>query len=636
MIRRLLAAALLALVMVSYASADYLLIVVNLNAKPPAPDDGMGGDGMNPMQPPMGGPKGGPMPPMGGGGKGGPMMPMPGGGYSPNDEADDVPDLIVAVVEVKSLTPQAAKLFGDGKSLVKFKHAWGTIDLQNKTWLYEAALLEKQRGSPLHTVRERFAAEKKAILGASQKPSTHEAVKKVALFALELGLVDECAKVLDELAQSDKNNASVKAYLTVKEELDKPLNKQDQDAATKWKDKLLDGYKVSQLDKHHFALIHSGTLGADEVKPHLEQLERSFRAYYYWWACKGIALHVAKDPQVAVLAEAPKEFADLKSNLTPSPVLADSFFARRESLSVFSHRRSDLHYSKMTERWKKMEDDGFVRHEIISGVAGKGVPTKTKEGQALPIQLRELAAKEPRIYALMLKSMENEWQQTSLTHQASRQMLFASKQLPRNVQAPEWIQFGMGAFFETPLQAPWPSIGAANPYWLPRFRETYKSKKYETSNEALLKKVVTDAYFREKPKGEKEEAAKSREANLRRARAASWALTFYLARAEEGDNPKYLAKLQRYYKELAKLPRDTALDEKVLWACFTKAFELNTPEKIRTFATGWIRYVEDAPLEAKGIHEKISEIHKKMTTPPPEKKGGNTGGGNNPMLPKMP
>ena len=61
-------------------------------------------------------------------------------------------------------------------------------------------------------------------------------------------------------------------------------------------------------------------------------------------------------------------------------------------------------------------------------------------------------------------------------------MLFASKLLPRNVHAPEWVQFGMGSFFETPLQSPWASIGAANPYWLPRFKELRKNKKYETSH----------------------------------------------------------------------------------------------------------------------------------------------------------
>src|SRR5438105_4202005 len=70
LMRRFLAAALLALAMAGYASADYLLIVINLNAKRPTQDgDGKGG-GL--VLPPMGG-GGGPMPPASGGG---PMPPM--------------------------------------------------------------------------------------------------------------------------------------------------------------------------------------------------------------------------------------------------------------------------------------------------------------------------------------------------------------------------------------------------------------------------------------------------------------------------------------------------------------------------------------------------------------------------------
>ena len=48
----------------------------------------------------------------------------------------------------------------------------------------------------------------------------------------------------------------------------------------------------------------------------------------------------------------------------------------------------------------------------------------------------------------------------------------------------------------------------------------------------------------EKPKAEKEaDAAKARELSLRKARASAWALTFYLARADDGGgHPKYLVK----------------------------------------------------------------------------------------------
>jgi len=217
--KRFLAAALMALLLAGYASADYQLIVVNLNAKDPSKQESGGGDkfGGGPAVPPM---SGGPMVPPMGGGKGGPG---PKGGEP--EDADDSPDLIVAVVEVKSISKNFAKEFGDGKREIKFQHHWGKIDLVSKTWLYEATLLKKSEGGALPTVKERFAAREKEVIGDGKdnKPPTREVVRKVAQFALELGLVDECAKVMDKLAESDKDNPSVKAYRTVKAEMDKPL-----------------------------------------------------------------------------------------------------------------------------------------------------------------------------------------------------------------------------------------------------------------------------------------------------------------------------------------------------------------------------------------------------------------------------
>src|SRR5262249_4761681 len=177
------------------------------------------------------------------------------------------------VVEVKSISKNFAKEFGDGKREVKFEHKWGKIDLVSKTFLYEATLLKKSDAA-LPTVKERFATRKKEVMGDS-KPQTRDVVRKVALFALELGLIDECAKVMDELAESHKATPPFKPSLAVKADLEKPLEKFDQskDAAAKWKDKLLEGYKVSTLEKHHFALVHINTAGADEIKPHFEHLE---------------------------------------------------------------------------------------------------------------------------------------------------------------------------------------------------------------------------------------------------------------------------------------------------------------------------------------------------------------------------
>ena len=65
-----------------------------------------------------------------------------------SDDLDESPDLIVAVIEVKSLGKETAKLFAAGKKEVKFTHKWGKVDLVHKTVSYEATLLGS-KDSPL-------------------------------------------------------------------------------------------------------------------------------------------------------------------------------------------------------------------------------------------------------------------------------------------------------------------------------------------------------------------------------------------------------------------------------------------------------------------------------------------------------
>jgi hypothetical protein len=69
-----------------------------------------------------------------------------------------------------------------------------------------------------------------------------------------------------------------------------------------------------------------------------------------------------------------------------------------------------------------------------------------------------------------------------------------------------------------------------------------------------LRKVVTDAYFRE---------GNRKNPNVK-ARATAWALTYYLAE-------KKLDALSNYFKELSNLPRDLQLDQDAMLDCFARA-----------------------------------------------------------------
>jgi hypothetical protein len=653
----MLLAPLLLLAVIGLVRADYLVIIVNLNEKSESAGTGEGepggagpgGAGLpgglniggGPGGPGMGGFPGGrggglgPGPggfgargggPGGPGGPGMPGLPPLGGGFGGlagegNPEIiDEVPFLVVAVIEVRGPAGVGGyvKKFNAGLP-VRFYHKWGSALLVKKTDQYEVKLLEGSNGRPLANVADRF----KQLY--DEEVRNKGDLLKVAAWALEHGLLDSFVMVMDKLAETDKTNTAVAAYLKVKAELARPVGKED--VAAKWKDKLLEGYRVTQTDKHHFALVHSGASDAlAEVRSQMQRLENSFRGYYYWWALKGIALPVPRERQVAVLTDKADDFKRLQKQLTASPVLSDSFFARREGLPILGAKRGDEPYSALDTAARPLWEAGYGRSEILKGDSRSGVP----RGKT------ELDANGPRAVALLLKALEDEWEANSISHQASRRLLFASGLLPHKVHVPEWVQSGMGSFFEAPLQSPWDGIGAPSPYWLPRFKELNKAKKLGKTPYDTLVSVVTDGQFRSKPGvGEKPET------HLRKARAAAWALAYYLA-----TNDAMRPGLQRYFKELGRMPRDVDLDGDVLLTCFARAFDclddMGKPSKTRltALATRWINAINVVPLEAEAIHKQIrefyAEMHKRQSAPPGTRPGTGGPGGRPGGAPGLP
>jgi hypothetical protein len=567
---------------------------------------GAGGPGMPPGMPGMPGP----------GGQGG----MGPGGQANPDDADDTATLIVIVLEVNNLQPGKVKLFKTGYPQ-KVTGWWGQAILSSKHDLYEAELIETKAGTHLATVASRF----KTKLEASRKDKypADQVVKQVATWALEHGLVDEFAQVMDKLAETDKGHPAVKAYLKVKADLARPLSTEN--LAETWKSKLLRDYVIHQDDTHHFALIHAQ--GADELalKARLDRLERNFRSYYYWWATRGINLPMPTGRLVAVWTERGDDYSRLRKTLTSSAPVADSFFARRESLSVFAKERGDLPYLTLKTASEPLWEKLFDRKLLLS-TANRGFP-KVVDGR--PINPLGPQVEVPRMYALMLKAMEHEWDATNSSHEAARQLVFASGLLPRNVNAPEWIGFGMGSFFETPLQSPWTATAAPSTYWLPRFTEYQKAGKYESRPGDTLVKLVTDSYFRGKPPlGEKATAEERNERALeqRRARAASWSLTYFLAKQE-------LDGLQRYFKELSRMPRDVELDDNVLLAAFARAFDCVDASKnvdrakLNNLGDRWMNYINRQIVEAEGVHKKIRTFFEKMSKQRQQQRNNNNGPG---------
>ena len=585
---------------------------------------GMGGAGMMGMA-------GGGMKGMGGAGMMGMMGMMMGGmmgGMAGLTDVDDVPYFIVAVVEVE---PKGGDLYkklkegGVGIANVKLtqKKLGEGCQLLAKTTFAETLVLTKDDHKPLPTILHQFNDK---FSGLKDKPSATE-ILEMADWTLAHGLVDKLPQVMDKLIEADKGHPAAVAYSKIKAELDKPAAADD--ASSAWRNRLLNGYKV--VETPHYTLVYQPrTTSSQEIESHKDLLENSFRGFYYWFALKGVTLPLPPHRQLVVMTGRDSDFKHMQKVFTPGPLVVDGFFARRENVAVMASERQDESYDALKKFWKKWEDKGFDRTKLLSSNPKSGAP----RGIASSLQYAE-----PQMVALMLKALENEAELATISHDASRQLLFASGLLPRSVAVPEWLLFGMGSFFETPLQSPWASVGAPSAYYLPRWNEL-KTKGFERTPGDTLRKVVTDAYFHNlPPEGEPDSSVRHlHDAALRRARTAAWSLTYFLARDRTHSRPELkksheMDGLGRYFEELSKMPRDIELDDEILLGCFARAFgcvDANNKvnkAKLDALARDWYSYMENVHFDSESLMKEIREIFRKKLAESQSQGEGNDNAG---------
>ena len=164
---------------------------------------------------------------------------------------------------------------------------------------------------------------------------------------------------------------------------------------------------------------------------------------------------------------------------------------------------------------------------------------------------------------------------------------------------PEWIQYGLGSLFETPLVSPWTSPGAPSIQHLKPCLEILEKKGVALGD--VLKQVVTDDYFRQADASDEKDYA----AAMAKARALSWGLAYYLVQRKGNV-------FSAYCEELDKMPRDLALDGDVILGCFARAVgavDTNGKvdvRKLHDVAVDWKQYLQEKrntpeALEAVGL-----------------------------------
>jgi hypothetical protein len=294
----------------------------------------------------------------------------------------------------------------------------------------------------------------------------------------------------------------------------------------------------------------------------------------------------------------------------------DGFVVRRDNVAVFSSRRIDEAYERL-EKHNASEWAQFrvSRDELLSGAVAKKAQLAQVQGGMLVAKLQTLA--------LLQKALEEESERTAATHEGTRQLLAATGLLPRSVVAADWVHFGMASFFETSYQAYYLGVGMPSWVYLVEFKHLKKTPELANSHEVLLK-TISDYYFvvanktQEQftaHKDEREELEPELEYELKTARTTAWALTYYLARHR-------LDQLERYFGELANLPRDLEFDEGVLQGCFVRAFGLTDSSdpnkldmgKVAKLAKDWYDAMEKEHLDL--IEVQTETLQDRSKAPP--------------------
>ena len=451
---------------------------------------------------------------------------------------------------------------------------------------------------------------------------------ELATWALGHGLTKQFHDTMEEFTKLHPKHAVVAAYAKTKADIAKKLTEDDPAVRNLISDLHNAQYKSLFSDQGHYHLLTSLTLPQNEGqnKRYLAKLEETFETFFYWFALNqgGKTLPIPQRRLVAVVDQDPKKFLDKHSLWGNVPKLADGFTPRRENVIFLSSRRTDEVYSTLEKNnLAHMAKLTMNMGELLDGSVWKRPDALNN---ALPVMILQNLV-------LIQKAMEDEGERTTISHEGTRQLLAATGLLPRNVEAPEWIQAGIASFFDTSYRAFYTS--SAMPSWthLVAFKHYQKKKKIDPKKQGeVLFNVITDRQFRQARQSSavaelnKEDNSKlvaQANEDWEIARASAWAFCYYLAKNNKLDQVK------RYFEEVSALPRDLEFDDRALAACFARAFDITDPnsptllnaDRLSSMASEWFSYVDGVALEiVLAEHEGLQA----REPPPPPKNAQNT------------
>jgi hypothetical protein len=535
----------------------------------------------------------GPMAPQGAkGGKGGaPMQPD----QAADDDEEHTPRYVYAYVEVRLHKKDPWYMnFMRQRTHLTIDHPWGR-DCRIPVEMLKLPYSDKEL-EVIHraTVAKEYEALYKAKVKDGRNP---RAMLHLARWALGHGLLKQFHDLMEELKVADGVPADVKSAVAMhqktKEALKKPPTAEDPAVASLMADLKAEGYRQTISVRGRYSMLSNLPENRqDDIRRRLALMDETYEKFYYWFA-----LHSAETMPplpnrrlLAVLVANPKEFRSKHAIWGSLPLVCDGFLPRRDNVMILSAEHLDEAYAILKKN-NKAHTKFVSMDELLSGSVWSG--RRGKEAHAHFYNVATL-----QTLVMVQKALEEEAERATISHEATRQLLFATGLLPRNVDVPEWVQYGLSSFFETPQGAFYPGVGL--PSWsnLVNFKY-HRRKNHLGSPKDTLLQVISDAYFHRaresaslfadnRDNEQMEETAKEDEEI---ARATAWGLVYHLAREDK------LNLLIRYSQELDRLPRDLELGKRVLQGCFTRAFDLREPSRFQGWADSWFSEMENYALE---------------------------------------
>ncbi len=595
------------------ARADYLYVRIDLSQVYQNMPAGPGGAAAIPGKGGAGLPRPGVGRPMA------PGFPMPiGAGQPVPKSAPGEGPFIYTTIEMKSKPKfEGSKEDGVETGGWLFDHAWG----KNGRFVVTPALvpgivkyINIAKDSPAREFDKAFKKE----LAATKDPRKF---LHAATWAFQHGLSKEFHASMEEFRKLDPKNPVAVNYLRVQTALKKPPTADDPAI----KSLIFDLTKTDAVKYHavngdagfYVALTNLQSSFDPDIKRRVNRLQETLESFYYWFALNDQLPQPALPEyrQLLVVTNSVTEFYAKHAQWGSQPFSGDGVTPRRDNFILMSWRPVDDIYRAFDARnqdlWKKLQ---IKKDWFVSGIIW--------EKDRIPATSAPDAFNLAFVQTLVLtqKAVEEESELATLSHEGTRQLLFASGLLPRQVHTPEWIAQGLASYFETPKGALHRGVGL--PSWsnLVAFKYLRVMKKFDRPVDVLTS-VLTDRYYRSAQRyfgdlsddSEKEKLNDHIQEEMDLANSTAWAFTYFLI--ERRRQPQLLF---RYCQELNSLPRDLDLDERALEACFAKVFDLADPSnpsridtaKLTTLADAWFAEMAGVSLENPELQNEYLEVRK--------------------------